>query len=263
MHFCHTDISIYRLIFIPLQPVMELQLYNLSLLIVGVLNLAMTIGLLINNQSYRQYPIYRRSRVFTALFFAVFGIGMLLHYHFEWRMSYPLLATALSVSYFHIAGVAITWSHTSLLNPRYLSTRVVARDVAFLLVGIPAYWISATQSSLYTLNCWLLVFLAHCVWMSFDFYITYFRVSHRLMAMRQGSIEGFIRWMLLSCHFIIAFGIGSIMLTSLFPIAVWPYTVLLCVSGFVFVYIFYSICEYGSVIDPLTNATKDTSNEFS
>ena len=243
LNFCHTDISIYRLFFCTFAPAMELQIYDLTLLIVGILNLAMAVGLLANNHAYRDYPVYRRSRCFTAVFFAVFGIGMLLHFHFQWRLSYPLLATALSVSYFHIAGVAITWSHTPLLNPHYLCRKVVIRDVAFLAVG------------LYT----LFIFLIHCVWMSFDFYTTYFRVSRRLIAMKLGSVEGFMRWMLRSCHLIIAFGLGSIMFTSFFPVDAWPFTVLLIISVLVFVYIYYSINEYGHVIDSATTATKDAS----
>ena len=178
----------------------------------------------------------------------------------QWRLSYPLLATALSVSYFHISGVAITWSHTSLLNPRYISRKVVLRDVAFLAIGLPSYWISATCSPLSTLHYTLLIFLIHCVWMAFDFYTTYFRVSRRLIAMKQGSVEGFIRWMLRSCHLIIAFGIGSIMFTSFFPVDAWPFTVLLIVSAMVFVYIYYSISEYGLVIDSATNATEDAAD---
>ena len=260
MYFCHTDISIYCYIFHTFAPDMELQIYDLTLLIVGLLNLVMAICLLAKNYAYRHYPVYRRSRCFTAVFFAVFGIGMLLHFHFQWRLSYPLLATALSVSYFHISGVAITWSHTSLLNPRYLSRKVVFRDVAFLAIGLPSYWISATCCPLSTLHYTLLIFLIHCVWMAFDFYTTYFRVSRRLIAMKQGSVEGFIRWMLRSCHLIIAFGIGSIMFTSFFPVDAWPFTVLLIVGAMVFVYIYYSINEYGLVIDSATNATEDAQN---
>ena len=96
--------------------------------------------------------------------------------------------------------------------------------------------------------------------MAFDFYTTYFRVSRRLIAMKQGSVEGFIRWMLRSCHLIIAFGIGSIMFTSFFPVDAWPFTVLLIVSAMVFVYIYYSISEYGLVIDSATNATEDAAD---
>lgn len=257
MYFCHTDISIYRLFFCTFAPAMELQIYDLTLLIVGILNLAMAVGLLANNHAYRNYPVYRRSRCFTAVFFTVFGIGMLLHFHFQWRLSYPLLATALSVSYFHIAGVAITWSHTPLLNPHYLCRKIVVRDVVFLAVGLPAYWIAATSCPLSTLHYTLLIFLIHCVWMSFDFYTTYFRVSRRLIAMKLGSVEGFMRWMLRSCHLIIAFGLGSIMFTSFFPVDAWPFTVLLIISALVFVYIYYSISEYGHVIDSATTATKD------
>ena len=245
---------------------MELQLYNLSLLVVGVLNLAMAMGLLVNNYAYRHYPVYRRSRLFTALFFVVFGSGFLLHYHFEWRQSYPLLATALSGSYFHLGGVAITWSHTSLLNPRYLTDRVVARDVLFLAVGLPAYWLSATCSSLTTLHLSLLIFLTHTVRMTVNFYATYYRVRRRITSMhldefsqgeRSFSLFTYHRSLLLSCHLIIAFGIGSIVFTSLLPLAVWPYTVLLCLGGMLFAYIFYSVSEYGSVVDHATNASED------
>lgn len=257
LHFCHTDISIYRLFFCTFAPVMELQMYDLTLLVVGVLNLAMAVGLLAGNHAYRHYPVYRRSRYFTAVFFAVFGIGVLLHYHFQWRLSYPLLATALTVTYFHIAGVAITWSHTSLLNPHYLCRKIVVRDIVFLAVGIPAYWISATSCPLSTLHYTLFIFLIHCVWMTFDFYTTYFRASRRLIAMKLGSVEGFMRWMLRSCHLIIAFGLGSIMFTSLFPVDAWPFTVLLIVGAMVFIYIYYSINEYGRVIDSATTATED------
>jgi hypothetical protein len=63
--------------------------------------------------------------------------------------------------------------------------------------------------------------------------------------------------MLRSCHLIIVFGIGSIMFTSFFPVDAWPFTVLLIVSAMVFVYIYYSISEYGLVIDSATNATED------
>ena len=228
---------------------MELALYDLSLLIVGGLDLAMAIGLLVNNYAYRHYPVYHRSRVLTAVFFAVFGIGLLLHYHFHWRQTCPPMAMALSLTYFHIAGVAITWSHTSLLNPRYLSRRVVARDVAFLIIGLPAYWL--TTAGVY-------IFLLHATLMTYDFYSTYYHLNrHSFPTLGKVGGRAIFRWMLLSCHLIIFFGIGSIVFTYLLPTAIWPYSVLLCVGGLVFIYIYYSISEYGTVIDSATNAVED------
>lgn len=228
---------------------MELALYDLSLLIVGGLDLAMAIGLLVNNYAYRHYPVYHRSRVLTAVFFAVFGIGLLLHYHFHWRQTCPPMAMALSLTYFHIAGVAITWSHTSLLNPRYLSRRVVARDAAFLAIGLPAYWL--TTAGVY-------IFLLHATLMTYDFYSTYYHLNrHSFPTLGKVGGRAIFRWMLLSCHLIIFFGIGSIVFTYLLPTAIWPYSVLLCVGGLVFIYIYYSISEYGTVIDSATNAVED------
>lgn len=228
---------------------MELALYDLSLLIVGGLDLAMAIGLLVNNYAYRHYPVYHRSRVLTAVFFAVFGIGLLLHYHFHWRQICPPMAMALSLTYFHIAGVAITWSHTSLLNPRYLSRRVVARDAAFLAIGLPAYWLTTVG---------VYIFLLHATLMTYDFYSTYYHLNrHSFPTLGKVGGRAIFRWMLLSCHLIIFFGIGSIVFTYLLPTAIWPYSVLLCVGGLVFIYIYYSISEYGTVIDSATNAVED------
>ena len=218
-------------------------------MIVGGLDLAMAIGLLVNNYAYRHYPVYHRSRVLTAVFFAVFGIGLLLHYHFHWRQTCPPMAMALSLTYFHIAGVAITWSHTSLLNPRYLSRRVVARDVAFLIIGLPAYWLTAAG---------VYIFLLHATLMTYDFYSTYYHLNrHSFPTLGEVGGRAIFRWMLLSCHLIIFFGIGSIVFTYLLPTAIWPYSVLLCVGGLVFIYIYYSISEYGTVIDSATNAVED------
>ena len=173
-----------------------------------------------------------------------------------------MLATALTTSYFHICGVSITWSHTSLLNPRYMSTSIVVRDVVILVVGLSAYWITATSCSLPVFHFSLLIFLCHATLMAINFYTTYYRVSRKLIAVQQGNIEGFMRWMLRSCHLIIAFGIGSIVFTSLLPLAVWPYTVLLFFGALVFIYIYYSISEYGAVIDPATNATEDVAINY-
>lgn len=87
--------------------------------------------------------------------------------------------------------------------------------------------------------------------------VTYYRVKHRLQELALGSIEHFVKWMLLSCHLIISFGIGSIIITVSVPTLIWPYTVLEVVGILVFVYIFFSLNDYGNYIDSATNATED------
>ena len=46
-------------------------------------------------------------------------------------------------------------------------------------------------------------------------------------------------------------------MTALLPEAVWPYSVLLCVGNAVFCYIYYSLDNYGAVVEAATNATED------
>lgn len=241
----------------------EVELYQSALLVAGIFNIAMAFTLCHNNFLYHNFKVYQRACFFTAMCFLVFGIGFFLHYTFVLRTVWPAGATALSVSYFHIGGMMVSWSHTSLLNPSYLTRRVVVRDIAIAVIGLIAYWTTAYYCSLPIFHLSLLIFLLHVTWLAFKFYHTYYTVSHSMTennlyeqtdGKQKFTLFTYHRSFLLSCHLIIGFGIGSIILTAFNPTAVWPYTLLLSIGIVVFIYIFYSLCEYGIVIDSATNA---------
>ena len=239
---------------------MEFQFYQAALIGGGLLNLMMALVLIGNSYAYSGFDTYRHSRLLTGLALAVFGVGFLLHYAFQWRTFWPAAATALSATYFHLGGMLLSWSHTSLLDAHYLTRRIVIRDIAILLFAITGYWLTAAASHLspliptlvapYLVNAQLFfgIFFLHITWLVYVFYRTYYRVSRRQSDEHTPTVVAFVRWMLRSCHLIILFGVGSILLTVLVPTAVWPYTVLLCVGMAVFIYIFYSLTEYGSKI---------------
>ena len=240
----------------------EQQLYQTALLLTGVVNLVMALALLNGNMFYADYKVYCRARLFTALWLFVFGVGYLIHAFFQLRYTWPAAASALSVSYFHIGGVLFGWGHTSLLNPQYINKVTVVRDLTILSVGLVAYWwvaFNAVVSPVATVLSFS-VFFFHCVFIIFYFFHTYRKVRRNLIKMSMGNIGGFVRWMSLSCHLIMFFGVGSVAVTAAFPVSVWPYTLLLCAGMLMFIYIFYSITEYGTVIDMATNATEDVAN---
>ena len=229
----------------------ELQLYNCTLLVAAAVNVMMAAALWHNNFAYHDYPVYRHSRFMTALSFVVFAVGFLLHEQLQWRMSWPEGATALSVSYFHIGGVLLSWSHTSLLNPHYLKTKIVVRDIVILALGQGFLWTGACSLNGWTLDAGVAVFLTHVSALAVTFYRTYYRVR----------LFNYHHSFLMSCHLIILFGIGCVIMTALVPHAVWPYTVLLILGIMAFCFIFYGLSEYGAVIDASTNATEDAVNE--
>ena len=252
---------------------MEHNIYSLTLIVSAIVNLALAVALLHNNYLFSDYQVYRRSRTLTALTFSIFAIGFLLHYHFEWRTSWPAAASALSVSYFHIAGVLFSWSHISLLNPYYLTRHVVVRDVIILIIGIVAYWgVAFTHTSYFILHAAFSIFFLHAFYISSVFYRTLHRIRHKVKTMpvsvdnatwwteeNKLMVVGFQRSIRMSCHFIVLFGLGSIAVTAAFPTQYWPYTVLLILGILVFCFIFYGLTEYGCVIDAGTNATEDVS----
>lgn len=249
---------------------MEQQLYHIVLLLAGGVNLLIAVVLLYNNVWFRNYDVYRRARQLVALCYVIFALGFALHAHFEWRTSWSAAATALSVSYFHIGGVLLGWSHTSLLRPDYLTKKVVARDLIILVVGLTGYWTAVATSSLFTLHFSLLIFFAHATFIAYTFYNTYNKVRRSIMRMPADSkapawwtpetkrtvLNGHHSFVI-SAHLIVFFGIGSIVVTAVFPSQITPYTALLCMGIAVYCYIFYALTEYGNVIEAATCATED------
>ena len=246
---------------------MSQALYHTVLLIAGGVNLLLALVLLMGNSDYRDYDVYRRARCLVALCFTVFAAGFLLHAHFDWRTLWPAGATALSVSYFHCGAVLFGWSHTSLLRPDYLKRAIIARDLIILLGGLFAYWTAARHSDI---NLTPAVFFAHAGFIAFNFYRTCYLVRRSLQRMPAGghapswwtqqakhevlsSHHAFV----ISGHLIILFGLGGIAVTLSVPTLLWPFLLLMTAGIVVFVYIFYSLVEYGRVIEAATCATED------
>ena len=249
---------------------MDLQIYQTVLYQAGGINLILAFVLLYNNYEYRNYEVYRRSRVFSTLVYAAFAFGFLIHAHFEWRTICSEAATALSVSYFHIGAVLFGWSHTSLMKPDYMSRRIVLRDVAILFLGLTGYWLSVAWHSHFALQLSLIVFFLHATFITLIFYRTYYIVRRNIEDMPAN--ENAPRWwtletkrrvlnrhhsFVLGCHLIVFFGLGSIVVTACFPTEIFPYTILSIAGMIVFCYIFYSLAEYGRVIEAGTCATED------
>ena len=244
---------------------MELELYRTALFLAGAGNLLIALALLHNNVYFRVYDVYYRSRWLVAVNYAIFGIGFLLHAYFVLRTTWPEAASALTVSYFHSGGVLFGWSHISLMRPDYLSKKRMACDLAILFIGVVVYW-TVMQDWVFA------IFFVHASFIAFNFYRTYFQMRkniedmpadekapHWWTAEAKRTVLGFHHSFVLGCHLIVLFGLGSIVITAAFPHDIWPYTLLTLTGIVVFCFIFYSLVEYGNVIDAATNATEDAS----
>ena len=220
------------------------NLYNIILLIAAAVNITMGCALLAGNSSYGDYTVYRRSRLLTALTFLIFAAGFIAHSRLGWRATWPAGASALSVSYFHAAAVLFGWSHISLLNPNYLTRRIVVRDIVILIVGIIAYWTAATSFSLVTFHFSLLVFFLHALYISYIFYHTLVRVC--VMTGRLPQSDDNARW----------WTDDNRKMVMRFQRS-WPYIILMALGIAVFCYIYYGLTNYGTVIEAGTNATED------
>ena len=119
---------------------MEQIIYRAALFVTGVINLLMAGMLIKGSKPYRQYVIYYRTRMLTSLWIGVFGLGYILHGVLMWRYTWPTAASALTVSYFHLGSICFSWGYTPLLNPKYLTHRIVIRDSLYFFIGLAVYW---------------------------------------------------------------------------------------------------------------------------
>lgn len=276
---------------------MELQLYYTVLYLAGAINIMIVLVLIHNNVYYADYDVYRRSRTLVAVNYAIFAVGFFLHAHFCLRFTNPVLASALSIAYFHSGGVLFGWSHISLMRPDYLTRRVVVRDLAILALGLvcyaavgltslrPAVGLTSLRPAVgcaaavpqplslpLSLPLSFLIFFAHATYIAYTFYRTYYQVRRSIVHRPAADVPWWTpekkrtvlnrhHAFVIGCHLIIIFGLGSIALTAAFPHAIWPYTLLTAAGIVVFSYIFYALVEYGAVIDSAAGATEDASKE--
>lgn len=242
---------------------MELELYRTALILGGAVNILIAIALLHNNIYFRNYDVYHWARTLVAINYTIFGIGFLLHALFCWRICWPEAASTLTVSYFHSGGILFGWSHTSLMRPDYLKRSIVVRDLTIYAISLVIYW---TVMADWT----FVIFFVHASYIIYIFYSTYYQTRHNLSNMpadgeaprwwtaeAKRTVLGSQHSFVIGCHLIVLFGIGSVAITAAFPHDIWPYTLLELAGIAVFCQIFYSLVEYGNVIDAATNATED------
>ena len=147
-----------------------------------------------------------------------------------------------------------------MLNPNYLTQKIIVRDLIIYGVGLISYWTVALiwrDNPLYTVLSFSVFFL-YVAYHIILFYRTYHNVSYRLMKMSYGNVSGFVRWLQVSCDLIIFFGtVGVIMLALFQHDTKFPFTVLTLLGIVIWAYIVFSLNKYGSVVETASRATEN------
>lgn len=230
---------------------MEQFAYRITLFLTGIYVILLAVVFYLKGLHFRNFTTYYRSRLFTVIWFVSFGLGFLLHSLLQWRYSWPSAASALTTSYFHIGAICFSWGYTPLMNPRYLTRKIIVRDSIYYAFALLVYWTVPflwQQAPLFTFLSFCLFFI-YAGFIAVAFYRTYNKVSYRMIHMPTSSVKDFIHWMQVCCDFIVLFGISSVVVTALFPIDAWPYTVLLLLGAGMFTYMAYSLHNYGKVVE--------------
>lgn len=227
-----------------------LKLYNALLYISGVSNLIFAVILTIRayTRKYIGHNGYKRACIIASFSIVIFGIGFLLHAVYNPRIFCPPVASALSISYYHICGVLFGLSYLTLMKPRFVTRKSVLINAAVLVAGLIGYWYPLTQTlnPSPTWNLAYLIFLAHTGTLAVLFYLYFNKIKNKNKTKSISFLVPFINYSSKSSHAFIAMGLGTGLLYAIFPDTVIIYVILMIIAYYLFYYIFKSYYYYSN-----------------
>lgn len=236
-------------------------IYTFLIYVDGATNVALALILFADTFSRfcRGYRNYQRARLLSAISIAIFGIGFLLHGTFMFRYTHPQVMSAVSMSYFHLGGTLFALSHTSLMNPGYITPRSLSINLSGTVLGLLLYWLPVF-TPLHFSSVWGIAwFLIHMGYQAWRFYYTYYQTYQQMPEIARQHLHPFISSLPISCHLIVAFGFGGVVFSALFPDSLTVPIILMICAYFVFLYIYKALQEYGLCLLLVTETLKITS----
>lgn len=211
-----------------------------------------------------EYRNYSRSCLLSAIAYAVFGVGYMLHVIYHFRIYMPTCYVAVCISYLHIGGALLGLSHISILDPDYFKPWRVVRDVMCVLFSMLCLWLPFILQQGFDVEVdddfnraagtwWhallLVPFFLHCGYLALDIYMTYWRVSKQANKQSLPLIDHFVKWLFSNCHFIVFVGISSAVMVLYWGEVPNAMTILMVVATLGFCMMFKNIISFSYDID--------------
>lgn len=185
-----------------------LAFYNNSLeagwIVIGLL----AFFLLANKSNNKEYSNYVFSRRCCGGSFAAFAIGLFVQWFFNPRLEYPMIATAMALSYFHVGATLFGMSHTSVLDPSIRCKRRIRIDILSIILSTSTVWMGALLKVPVVMLLSFIVFFAHVIYMSYSLISTYTRVIKNIANISSDETELAVEWLPKSSYMMVIFGIA-------------------------------------------------------
>lgn len=165
--------------------------------------------LLLGNKSLnKEFSNYVFSRRCCGGSFAAFAIGVFFQWYFNPRLEYPMIATAVALSYFHIGATLFAMSHTSVLDPNIKCKKRVIIDMISSLLSISTVWAGALLEVSSVMIISFFIFFAHIIYMSYMLISTYTRVVRNIANISSDETELAVKWLPISSFMMVIFGMS-------------------------------------------------------
>lgn len=253
-------------------------LYTAMLYIAGVCNIAYALLFFLRacKKKYRPFPAFRRSLVGSSVAMLVFGLPYFLHAYFSIRLLFPIVASVIGLTSFHVGALLFAYAYIELLSPESLTWRRKVFNILITVASVVMYWLTALRVFFSVLvdespdnevlhgwpdiPLWIyLPFFVHASYLAFRTYKIYIEMRKADPVTTAKTLRPFIESLPKSVHLIVMCGIGSIVLYCIFPDGIMLYLVLMFVAYFAFYYIYRALTRYGKSLLEEKNKRDNTS----
>lgn len=206
------------------------------------------------------FDTYRKSRKIMGGGFLVFCMQFFIQWKFNARDAFPIVASALNITFFYLSTIMVGFSFISLLNEKYMNRKRTVTHLSFWAVISTIVWLSVAFLPR-SVSIWVLIFAAGWLFvyvgrLSWVFFKTYRNAVQKIQNYHSDDVDGFIRWVSKSVFFTIVMGL----LCSVMAFAPkWMITIYLTVSIPFFYYIFVCFLDYLIYYEMVDDAIEEES----
>lgn len=192
--------------------------------------------------------------------FLIYCVQFFIQWRFNVRDDFPLVASALNITFFYLSAIMVGFSFISLLNEKYLNRKRAIADLSLWAVVNILIWLSITflpkSISMWVLIVAALIFFVYVANISWIFFKTYRSAVRKIQNYHSEEVDSFIRWISKSVFFAIVMGlICSVMAFA----PKWLITLYLACSIPFFYYIFICFLDYLIYYETVDDAIIDES----
>ncbi len=212
------------------------------------------------------FNIYRKSRRIAGGAFLVYCIQFFLQWRFDLRDFFPVIATAVNITFFYLGIILLGFSLISLLSEKPLKTKSFIRPIIIWAIVCSIVWFAVfcLPQNITKWGLWLgkLSHFGYAIIILIKLIKLYRNAVMKIKNYHSYNVAIFIQWMSKCLFYGIGVGLATIVLLTITPQSKWTVIILLAMGILFFYYVFMNIVDYLIHFNTVEIAIEEKTQQF-